>query len=884
MAGSTVVEPPSPSPSSSSASGSPASSRSVSPEPDGDAQSDREEPELTSLKPTSSRPSGRNRKGRANGRSRKPKTGGGPAQETEMDVDADQTVVQDADEVDAAEGEDVEPDSPEMELESDLQPAHRAEALDVLATIELKFALLRERLYVEKMENLAWEEALVVDGAHPELLHLHTELSKRRDKRLQLAARRRDYEIANVTKRRKLDEDGVWSWWKSERDELQTNMVSETNRKKRKLERERRALDRPQPERRIPPAPQIVEPPPTLRDIVKTYPFGISSSYSQPSRRKGQASPSALAYPQLSTLAPAEIAHDLDFLYQHRRMAPNFDHRSAMLTSTLGGPPPPHIYDYPMNLPMVDGPGTGNRFGPPPSSTIQHQHPHGYPQVPNPLVQGFPGQPPRLPHHHSAPAGGLPSLHPSQIVMDPDMAPVHRPDSRSALVGVHVQQQFASVGSTSAHGNLMRRSISPVQVQVLHHGPGHMPMSVGHGPMLPGGLKPNGWVGVGQPGPNSLPGSAKEPRKPSSVADGRERGKERERYPGEMEVDRVEREREADRELDKMHQMQITQQRHSGHQHPHPPIHSAQAQVPHRHLGPHHHHHHHHHIHHHHHPNGATNGGQGPLVPTLPPSRMGGSSALTHSHDPRFSESHSGVMGEAIELSASSSRQPNHRSPRMSALWKTNDEPPPLPPSGDLSQRERQALELLPLGPDERSMTPIGTMPTQVMQSKFSGSPRPTFVPPGSLGHWSGRGNGVEDMGDPAWRDRSINQAWPNGRRGREILNLPSLPPPPPLTSAAHSPPARAPSPSKGSSPGLKTLGRTPSSPNSKQPPPRLAGISGAEQQAAGGTSAANHLRTSPPLPLLTSPSHKFHKSVISEPLLGNSAVAPKAVPVDGSL
>lgn len=49
---------------------------------------------------------------------------------------------------------------------------------------------------------------------HPELLHLHEELSKRRDKRLELASRRRSYEVANFTKRRRLDEDGVWSWWK----------------------------------------------------------------------------------------------------------------------------------------------------------------------------------------------------------------------------------------------------------------------------------------------------------------------------------------------------------------------------------------------------------------------------------------------------------------------------------------------------------------------------------------------------------------------------------------------------------------------------------------------------------------------------------------------
>ena len=54
----------------------------------------------------------------------------------------------------------------------------------------------------------------ILAGIHPEMQHLHEELSKRRDKRLELASLRRDYEVTNVTKRRKLDEDGVWSWWK----------------------------------------------------------------------------------------------------------------------------------------------------------------------------------------------------------------------------------------------------------------------------------------------------------------------------------------------------------------------------------------------------------------------------------------------------------------------------------------------------------------------------------------------------------------------------------------------------------------------------------------------------------------------------------------------
>ena len=131
----------------------------------------------------------------------------------------------------------VDEEDGDEELEADMQPAHRAEALDVLATIELKFALLREKLYVEKMEALAWEEALVANsaytkpivcarlcerffnyrsmtGIHPELIHLDEELSKRRDKRVELASRRRTYEINDAMKRKRAAENAVWSWWK----------------------------------------------------------------------------------------------------------------------------------------------------------------------------------------------------------------------------------------------------------------------------------------------------------------------------------------------------------------------------------------------------------------------------------------------------------------------------------------------------------------------------------------------------------------------------------------------------------------------------------------------------------------------------------------------
>lgn len=90
------------------------------------------------------------------------------------DVDADNDNDNDNDNED---GENADHASAEVELDADaeadadadaeldLQPAHRAEALDVLAGIELKFALLREALYVEKMEELAAEEAMILQGS-----------------------------------------------------------------------------------------------------------------------------------------------------------------------------------------------------------------------------------------------------------------------------------------------------------------------------------------------------------------------------------------------------------------------------------------------------------------------------------------------------------------------------------------------------------------------------------------------------------------------------------------------------------------------------------------------------------------------------------------------
>ncbi|TBU52493.1 Sds3-like-domain-containing protein [Dichomitus squalens] len=479
MAG--LLRPPSPS---SSQPSTPSASRLSSRYPSVEPEQEQDVPSEPEAEPEPERkPSGRaarNRKTKPRTRAARRSRAAAPAEAGDGDPDADQAELPEGEGADA---DDLEVPTPELDLDADMQPAHRAEALDELAKIELKFALLRERLYVEKMDSLAWEEGLIADGTHPELLHLHAELSSRRDKRLELAARRRDYEIANVTKRRRLDEAGAWSSWSNARDELQTQMIAETNGKKRKLERERRTLERPPPPRRFPLPLHEVPPAPSLSEIVQSSPFGLPESASallrRTSRKKESASQIPLAYPTLAPLSRHEIIQDLDHFYSHRHVPVGYDpHRNVTgpMNPVLGGIPQ-GMDPYAMGMHMMDGP---NRFGPP----IQQQH---LPQ--QGMVQGFP-PPPRLSHQHSAPSGGLPHV-PShhQLQLEQEMQ-MRQPPGMQHL---HVAQQF---GGGPGPGTLMRRSISPVPLNGAGPGAG-VPTTIGGGPVPPAFANPksNGWPG-----------------------------------------------------------------------------------------------------------------------------------------------------------------------------------------------------------------------------------------------------------------------------------------------------------------------------------------------------------------------------------------------------
>ncbi|KAI0772778.1 hypothetical protein BD413DRAFT_612272 [Trametes elegans] len=880
MAGASLIQPSSPTSSQpSTPSISRVSSRypSAEPEQEPDVPSEPEAEPEPEPKPSSGR-APRSRKSKARTRNARRSRAAAAAEAGEIDVDADHL---DGIEGENADGDDMDVATPEVDLDADMQPAHRAEALDVLASIELKFALLRERLYVEKMDTLAWEEGLIANGTHPELLHLHAELTKRRDKRLELASHRRDYEIANVTKRRRLDEEGVWSWWKDARDELQTDMISETNSKRRRLERERRALERPQPSRPLPLPPVEIHPAPTLREIVKSSPFGIPEAalpLSKRSKRKRAPPPSnSLIYPQIPPLSHGEIAQDLDLFMHHRRAAAGFDpHRGpGLMNSVLGGMPPPGMDPYVMGMPMLDG-HPSSRFGPP--------YPQHLPQ--QGLIQGFAGPPPRLPHHHSAPPGGITHLSHSQMQIDQEIAMGMRPPSGIPQPPPHYQQQF---GTGPGPSTLMRRSISPVP---LSNGAGPssgVPHSMGGGPLPPGypGPKPNGWTG---PPTGVHTGNTKELGRVNGEVEGRDRDRigealnqreraERERAQGEME-----REREAER----AYHLAQGQARHTPHQHAHQHTHgSAQPQSTH---GPHTHLHHHHHVRHHHHTtNQMPPGPGGPQhAPPMAGLQSGSSNGLpnptrsphaTREFEPR--RPRSGAPTEVIELSASSSQKPPAgASPRMAAYWKGGDES--MPPEA-LRDRERDrgrapvSLGPSPPGPHERLVTPFTMGPSQPLQSSRPGSPRgglPPSMPSSRRGSWSALPDDARPPSAPhghpgAGAGPGMPPGGANSNNNSQRASGPRVPQPPPPTSYHSpfgSPPysngARGPSPppsfggamrspARGGQPGLSRVPPTgmPLSPPPPQAQAQAHSMSHSPHVGSPGGARGGAGRARPPSP-----------------------------------
>lgn len=62
-----------------------------------------------------------------------------------------------------------------------------------------------------------------------------------------MASRWLDQEKAFAEHTRRVDDQVVWSRWDEAKDDVRDDLVADTNRKRRRLEREKRSLEHPRP-------------------------------------------------------------------------------------------------------------------------------------------------------------------------------------------------------------------------------------------------------------------------------------------------------------------------------------------------------------------------------------------------------------------------------------------------------------------------------------------------------------------------------------------------------------------------------------------------------------------------------------------------------------
>lgn len=112
----------------------------------------------------------------------------------------------------------------------------RGEAIEALTRIEIEFARLRDRLYIERMGEVERERRAVENGkllfspgphrlqltytrslgnvgTHPELLHLTRLIEARRQTKLELAKRLLDGECQIYRRKQEADEHTAWTSW-----------------------------------------------------------------------------------------------------------------------------------------------------------------------------------------------------------------------------------------------------------------------------------------------------------------------------------------------------------------------------------------------------------------------------------------------------------------------------------------------------------------------------------------------------------------------------------------------------------------------------------------------------------------------------------------------
>lgn len=135
----------------------------------------------------------------------------------------------------------VQPPAPLVDTiyECDDHARRREEALQAMVKIEIRFAQLRDRLYVERMADVHRETDAIHQGSHPELNEYYEMLERKRSSRLSLANKVFSLKEVELSKRREAATNAVWNKWNEVKTDLRNKMIAETQCQLKQIERER---------------------------------------------------------------------------------------------------------------------------------------------------------------------------------------------------------------------------------------------------------------------------------------------------------------------------------------------------------------------------------------------------------------------------------------------------------------------------------------------------------------------------------------------------------------------------------------------------------------------------------------------------------------------
>ncbi|KAF3928181.1 hypothetical protein AA313_de0205793 [Arthrobotrys entomopaga] len=260
---------------------------------------------------------------------------------TETDLEEE---VDEERDTDAADGNQPKPDDEEAD---EMSKTKRAAAED-LATIEILFAQLRDKIVEERVAEIDKEIAMVQDGTHPELILMSQAIEAHKKEKIDKANTLLGFQLETAEQERIANRAAIWGQYSQEIRETREKCFSEANKLWWAIHRERRAADT------------------SVSDYVYKIPKSLSTQINHRTRYNAEVSllsgiAKHVGFPAAPAIMGAtndEVRADLEAM----GLAP-----SPQVQAPIPIPPPPP-QSFPTSIPSQPGPSRlpqMSTFGPP---------------------------------------------------------------------------------------------------------------------------------------------------------------------------------------------------------------------------------------------------------------------------------------------------------------------------------------------------------------------------------------------------------------------------------------------------------------------------------------------------------------------------------------